>query len=87
MPKPAPTLKEYSDSLGTSMKSKIIVQHSRTGAYIGCEDQQRWTDNALMARLFETTYHALYFCVDKKLKNANILFRFSNGQEKHFLQC
>ena len=68
------------------MKSKIIVRHSRTRAYIGREDQ-RWTDNAIMARLFETTYHALYFCVDKKLKNVNILFRSSNGQEKHFLQC
>jgi len=70
------------------MESKIIVQHRGTRAYINCEeDQQRWTHHAVRARLFESPYHALYFCVDKDVKNADILFRYSNGQEKRFLRC
>ena len=69
------------------MESKIIVQHRGTRAYISRENQQRWTHHALMARLFDTPYHALYFCVDEEIQNADILFRSPDGQEERYLRC
>jgi len=69
------------------MESKIIVQHRGTRAYISRGEQYEWTHHAVMARLFETPYHALYFCVDKDVQNADILFRSPNGQEERFLRC
>jgi len=71
----------------TRIEADVVVQHRGTGAYIAREGQPRWTDDAIMARLFETPYHALHFCVDNKLKNADILLRSGNGREERFLRC
>lgn len=69
------------------MKTEIIVQHRQTRAYVGCGEQHHWTDRAVMARLFETPYHALHFCVDKDVQNADVIFRSPDGQEARFLRC
>jgi hypothetical protein len=70
------------------MKSQVVVQHRGSRAYISHEkDQQRWTHHAVRARLFATPFHALYFCVDREIENADILFRSPGGQEERFLRC
>jgi hypothetical protein len=40
-----------------------------------------------MARWFETTYHALHFCVDRDVQDADIVFRSPDGREARFLRC
>ena len=69
------------------MKAKVIVRHRGTRAYISCDEPQQWTDDAAQARFFETPYHALYFCVDQELQNADIVFRSREGREERFLRC
>ena len=69
------------------MKTKIVVQHRQTRAYLSCGDEHQWTDRAVMARLFETPYHALHFCVDRDVRNADVIFRTSDGREERFLRC
>lgn len=69
------------------MKTKIFVQHRQTKAYVSRGDQHQWTDRAVMARLFETPYHALHFCVDQDVKNADVVFRSPEGREARFLRC
>ena len=69
------------------MKTKIIVQHRQTRAYVSRGDQHQWTNHALLARLFETPYHALHFCVDRDVQNADVVFRSPDGQEACFLRC
>lgn len=69
------------------MKTKIIVQHRQTRAYVSGGDQHQWTHHAVMARLFETPYHALHFCVDRGVQNADVIFRSPDGREERFLRC
>jgi hypothetical protein len=69
------------------MKTKIFVRHRQTKAYAGRGDQLQWTDHAVMALLFETHYHALHFCVDQDVRNADVVFRSPDGREARFLRC
>jgi hypothetical protein len=69
------------------MKRKILVQHRQTKTYISNGEQHQWTDCAGMARLFETPYHALHFCVEREVKNANVVFCSLDGREVRFLRC
>jgi hypothetical protein len=69
------------------MKTKILVQHHQTRTYISDGEQHQWTDCAGMARLFETPSHALHFCVERNVKNANVVFRSHDGREVRFLRC
>ena len=69
------------------MKTKIIVQHRQTGAYASGRTRHQWTDCAASARLFATPYHALHFCVDQNVKNADVVFRYPDGGEQRFLLC
>ena len=67
------------------MKTQIVVQHRRTKAYL--RDDNKWTGSALFARLFETPYQALHFCVDKEMEETDIIFRFPDSREVRFLRC
>ncbi|HTD66913.1 MAG TPA: hypothetical protein VK846_10335 [Candidatus Limnocylindria bacterium] len=69
------------------MKTTILVQHRQTRAYVSQDDQPQWTIHAASARLFETPYHALHFCVDKRVANADVIFRSPNGREARYLRC
>ena len=69
------------------MQMKIIVQHRQTRAYVSRCEQHQWTERAGMARLFETPYHALHFCVDRDVQNADVVFRSPDGREEPFLRC
>ena len=69
------------------MKTKIIVQHRQTRAYASAGEQHQWTVCAASARLFATPYHALHFCVDHEVKNADVVFRYPDGGEERFLLC
>jgi len=69
------------------MKKQILVQHRQTRAYVSHDDQHQWTNRAARARLFETPYHALHFCVDQDVQNADVVFRSPDGREACFLRC
>ena len=69
------------------MKTRIIVQHRRTRAYASVGEQHQWTDYVANARLFATPYHALHFCVNHEVKNADVVFRYPDGGEERFLLC
>ncbi len=69
------------------MKTKIIVQHRQTGAYASGRTRHQWTDCAARARLFATPYHALHFCVDQHVKDADVVLRAPDGVEQCFLRC
>ena len=66
-------------------QTQIVVQHRRTKAYL--RDDNKWTASALFARLFESPYHALHFCVDKEMEETDIMFRFPDRREVRFLRC
>jgi hypothetical protein len=64
---------------------KIMIRKRNQGVYVG--EKNAWTPDACMARLFETPYHALYFCVSKDLDETDIIERFPDGREVRFLKC
>ena len=66
-------------------QTQILVKHRRTNAYL--RDDNKWTGSALLARLFESPYHALHFCVDKEMEETDIVFRFPDQREVRFLRC
>ena len=69
------------------MESKIILQHRQTRAYVSAGDRPQWTEHAILARPFKTPYHALHFCVDRDVQNADVIFRSPDGREERFLRC
>ena len=69
------------------METKIIVRHRRTRAYVSNGEPNQWTQHPILARLFATPYHALHFCVDQDVQNADVMFRSADGQEARFLRC
>ena len=71
----------------TKIAAKIVVKHRGTKAYISCGEKILWTDHALMARMFETPYHALHFCITQEVANADVVFRSPEGRDTCFLRC
>lgn len=67
------------------MKTQIVVKNRQTKAYLS--ENNQWSASAMLARLFETPYHALHFCVDKELENSDVVFRFPDQREVRFLRC
>ena len=64
---------------------KIMVQHRHTKAYVVGDD--KWSGSALLARAFESPYHALHFCVEKELRDTDVVFRLADNREVRFLRC
>lgn len=67
------------------MKPKIVLQNRMTKHYL-CGDNA-WTESGTLAREFETSYHALHFCVSQELENLDIMFRLPDQREVRFLRC
>jgi len=70
---------------GRIMKPKIVVQNRSTKHYLTGKDQ--WTKSSTLAREFETSYHALHFCVSEEIDGLDIVFRLPNDREVCFLRC
>ena len=66
------------------METKIVLKNRLTKAYL-CENN-RWSETPVLARTFESEYHALYFCVSEELAGLDIVFRLP-GKEVRFLRC
>jgi len=69
----------------TETAKAIVVKDRRTKAYL-CQDNQ-WSASVMTARLFQTPYEALHFCVVEEMENADIMFRFEGDREVRFLRC
>ena len=58
----------------TSMN--ILLQNKKTFSYV--RDLSTWTMQREKAHLFETGIEALFFCLNRRLKNMQILGEFVN---------
>ena len=67
------------------MTTKIMVQHRETKACVSCGEMPQWTEFAARARLFETPYHALHYCVDRDVQNADVVLDSPGGRKERFL--
>jgi hypothetical protein len=70
---------------GEIMKKKIVLKNRQTNAYLG--ENNGWLESSACARLFETPYHALYFCVSKELEGIDIISLVPGQKEVRFLRC
>lgn len=64
------------------MVTRVMVQHRDTKAYLDGNDQWISTDES--ARLFDTSLQALRFCVEKKLRNTEVVVCFPDDRIVRF---
>jgi hypothetical protein len=56
---------------GVFLKMKTVVQHRRTNAFLGADG--KWIRRIDHARAFATSLEALRFCVERQLKEVDML--------------